>query len=137
MCVRELSVSFKSGLSLEAMEVELALGNEFSDVGQMIRAFYLHDMQSRGLHQQAEHQSAARYAVAASSRRPSRRKKSARTLGRRWYPRSAGPTSGSFASSSTSASAASGPSSGPTAIDTATARFSSTTGDPVISTSAS
>ena len=63
MPVRELKQRFESGLSLEAMEVELARGYQFNDVGQMIFAFYLHDMQARGLHQQAGHQSAARYAV--------------------------------------------------------------------------
>src|SRR5687768_936934 len=57
----------------------------------------------------------------ASSIRPTFASRSPRTLGSRWYDFS----DGSPASSSTSSS----PASGPYAIPTATARFSSTTGD--------
>src|SRR5262245_39416893 len=60
---RTKTVRLVSGLSAEDVRAHLARASRLCEVGQRALAFYLHEMQARGFHQETGHQSAVRYAV--------------------------------------------------------------------------
>ncbi len=58
------------GLSEKRVRTELSKATRLADVGHRALAFYLHEMQSRKLHQSTGHASAVHYAVARLARTP-------------------------------------------------------------------
>ena len=56
-------IELVAGLSTEALERCLFRANRHTEVGNRLLAFYLNDMQVRGIHQQCGYRSAVHYAV--------------------------------------------------------------------------
>jgi len=63
MLERVTVVRLVLGLSGKRVRIQLDRANRLADAGKRALAFYLYDMQQRGLHQETGHQSAVQYAV--------------------------------------------------------------------------
>ena len=71
MCDTAISVRMVSGLSGDRLREDLSKMARLEDVTGRASAFYLDDMQERGIHQETGHQSAVRYAIDRLSLPPS------------------------------------------------------------------